>query len=636
MKKFKFLLYIVCVGIISIFSITSTSTSLQANESTILQQKHETIKHVIDDKTPQFTFSYSWYTLEKEEKNSLLLYLELDFVEDFYTYDPKYPAFPTSFKILNEDYTLYYPQVEKSYDPLTGKELKLYSNTLKYFILLNNSSSLSSTNLKSNSIELQSSFLICSASNCMPYTKNVTISLPTADSLTDIKASPLYDYFISSEHFFVSEASASSQVSTLSTINKVELSIENNENEDYSFDFAPLVASSTIEATSFLLALILGLTAGFILNFMPCVLPVVAIKINSLLQSANFNPDRQDAMIRTHALYFSLGIVTLFTFLAFLFGFFEMMWGAIFQNVYFIIFLASIIFLFALSFLHVFTLPMFNISTPKTNSSKIDSYFQGLVTTLIATPCSGPLLGSTLGFSLTLPIPMLILVFISTGLGMALPYLLLALFPPFIKFIPRSGAWTEIMEKILAFILLLTVLYLISILPEDLIIQTLAYLLSSAFFLYLYSFFRRSKRAKLWAVCLFILHVGLSSIIFSPESEEQLAWQDYSYSEFKNELGNTNIIVDFTADWCPTCQVLKETVLTYENLKPLVDAYNIKLVRVDMTKHNKAQQDLLQSINSASIPVLALFRKDIFAYSPILLRDVYTFNQLKHEIEENF
>ncbi len=606
------------------------------DESSISLNDASTTMSRLNIEKEQFSLQSEWYfyteKLEKEENKKLILALDLDFKEGFYTYGPQYSSFPTSFNIADAKYDFYYPRVEEKYDILTNKKLKLYSNNIKYYILFDNISSVTQT----NKIELNLSFLLCSAQNCMPIMGTYPLNLPKLDEVQEL-SEVFYNDIVShySSLVFDNINMKNAEVYSLQTAETMNLS-KNTLSNDYSFDFAVQTASSSIEATSFVFAVVLGLIAGFILNFMPCVLPVVAIKIHSIMQSANYNEEIQDEMIRSHSLYFSLGILTLFTFLALVFGLFDMMWGAIFQNIYFIIFLASIIFLFALSFFHVFSLPLFNISAPKTSSKRVDSYFQGMLTTLIATPCSGPLLGSTLGFSLTLPLPMLVLVFLSTGLGMAMPYLILVFFPHFIKFIPRSGKWTEIMEKILAFILLLTVLYFVSILPDDLIIPTLAYLLSSAFFLYLYSFIKYNKHAFKWGIFLFILHVALSSYIFAPESAERLNWQEYSYNEFKEELGKTNMIVDFTADWCPTCQVLKETVLTYDKLKVLVDEYDIKLIRVDMTKFDKANQDFLASLDSASIPLLALFRKDIFAYSPIILRDIYTFNQLKEEIENNF
>ncbi len=592
---------------------------------------------VIYDENPNFSIESSWYNYKDKDGDKLLLVLALDFEDGFYTYDPEYASYPTAFKVFGEKYEFYYPNVAKKFDLLSKKELKLYSDSPLYFILFEKSSNI----FMKNELDMQVSFLLCSSYNCTPFSKMFQMSIPKSEKLEDFSKSIYANDFARSLSlsFDNLEVKADKSVIQPSLVSKkliTQQSVENTENADYTFSFSPQISGSVLEATSFSLALILGLLAGFILNFMPCVLPVVAIKINSIMQSAHYNVEVQDKMVRSHAIFFSFGILTLFVFLAILFGFFGMMWGSIFQNIYFIIFLISIIFLFALSFLNVFSLPMFNISTPKTSSHRIDSYFQGLVTTLIATPCSGPLLGSTLGFSLTLPLPLLILVFLATGFGMALPYLILAVFPHAIKLIPRSGKWTEIMEKVLAFLLLLTVLYLISILPSALVIKTLAYLLSSAFFLYIYSFFRYKKQAKIWALLLFIMHIALSAYIFAPESDKELVWQEYSYDEFKEELGTKNMIVDFTADWCPTCQVLEETVLTYDNLKSLVDEYDIKLIKVDMTQYNEANKDFLASLDSASIPLLALFRKDIFAYSPILLRDIYTFKQLKEEILQNF
>ncbi len=586
----------------------------------------------VDFKTEWFSYT----DIKDNNTEKLVLALEADFKNDAYTYAPTYKDYPTSFK-LNHEYTLYYPKVTASYDPLTKKELLLYKEKVQYFFLYNTIPSTSDENL-------DVSFLMCTPINCTPYKESIELEIPKDKALPRLEDTKFYTLFQNSESLVInkvndklSEKISSSPISLELPNNVVALPLSSASEESFAFDFSPQSATQAFEVKSFSFALLLGFFAGFILNLMPCVLPVIAIKIASLVQASQHDIATQNKLVRVHGIFFALGVLTLFTILAILFGVFDIIWGGLFQNVYFIILLAGFIFMLGLSFVGLFTFPLMNIRSPKSSRTWIDSYFQGLMTTLIATPCSGPLLGGVLGFSLVLPLPLLILVFISTGLGMAAPYLLLSIFPQFIRFIPKSGTWMGVMEKILAFFLFATTVYLLSFIPDEMLYKSLIYIFLVAFFLWIYTFFQNKKNALLWASVLFMVHTACSYMLFRPiDDENSLVWHTYSYSEFKAELGNTPMIVDFTADWCPTCKVIENTVLTYENIQPLVEEYNLKLVKVDLTYPNEENEALLKSLESASIPLLAMFPEGIFAYSPILLRDVFTLNQFKESLELHF
>ncbi len=609
--------------------------------SILFAQTSNLLKNNLEDSS--IILDYQFYSyLDKEVQEKIVIELELKLLDNTYTYAPNYKNYPTSFTLFESKsnktiaYTLYYEEVAKNFDPLTKSVLQLYKDTIIYYLVFDkNIHQIDNTN-NARDLKLDLSLLLCSEVNCLPIKKTVDLQIPT-DPLMTLSEHEINQNIkkISTLHI------ASKEISSIVDKNFVLDAnlISNTIPQDIVFDFTPVYFNKSLEVDNFSFAILLGFLAGFLLNLMPCVLPVIAIKISSIIQLAQAKQENSDKLIRIHGIFFSLGVLTLFSILAILFGVFDFVWGGIFQNIYFIIFLSGFIFLLGLSFLGFFTFPLINIKSPIHSSKEkpyFDSYFQGLVITLIATPCSGPLLGGVLGFGLTLPLPLLIILFLSTGLGMASPYILMAFFPKTIKYIPKSGAWMGILEQVLAFMLIATSLYLLSFLSQERLFEGILYLFFVALFVWLYTLVKNSKHAKFYAIALFITHTGISTSLLSMDkSGNELDWQEYNYTNFSAALGNKALLVEFTADWCPTCKVIENTVLTHKNIQPLVDEYGLELIKVDITHMDKEKEEFLKSLGSASIPLIALFPPSIFAYQPIVLRDIYTFNQLKSAISEN-
>ncbi len=175
-----------------------------------------------------------------------------------------------------------------------------------------------------------------------------------------------------------------------------------------------------------------------------------------------------------------MGIITSFAVLAFLAAFLEYSWGSLFQNSLFLIIMLAIVFVLSLSMFEVFTLniPGFAGKASLESSNKYaHAYSKGLLATLLATPCSGPFLGGTLAWASTQPYYVIFIVFMTIGIGMSLPYIILTANPRLMKFIPRPGDWMITFETIIAFLLLGTCVYLIGILEQRLIMPTLWFLL---------------------------------------------------------------------------------------------------------------------------------------------------------------
>lgn len=402
--------------------------------------------------------------------------------------------------------------------------------------------------------------------------------------------------------------------------------------------FTPRYVQASLEPQGLGAALLLGLLAGLILNVMPCVLPVLTIKISALMHaSGNADPVERLARFREHNLLFAAGILSWFLLLAVLVGTFQMAWGGLFQNTGVVYGLLILVFVLGLSLFNVFTLPMVDFKVNASSSPRLQAYTSGLVATLLATPCSGPLLGGVLGWVALQPLPVVLMVFTATGAGMALPYLMLAAYPQGARFLPRPGAWTGIMEQLVGFFLFGTCVYLLSILPQDRLWPTVVTLFVTGFAAWLWGQWgglRASIRQSAVVRTFAILLVG-STIWWSVQPVPVTSWQPYTEASFQAKLGKQTLLVEFTADWCPSCKALENTVMTPTFLATLVKTYNAQLIQVDLTRPNPQGEALLRALGSVSIPLTAVFPQGDQALSPLVLRDLFTRDQLLHTLDQS-
>lgn len=403
-----------------------------------------------------------------------------------------------------------------------------------------------------------------------------------------------------------------------------------------------------LEVQSLVKALLFGVLAGFILNFMPCVLPVIALKLHALLSVPGQNVQNEQGIhfFREQMLFFALGILSWFVVLAFLFGGLGLTWGQLFQEYWLMLGLCILVFVLALSLFDVFHLPIINLRNYEQKNARLDTFLSGFLATILATPCSGPLLGGVLAFVLTQSFKVIVLVFLCMGFGMALPYLVFAVKPSFVSFMPKAGNWLLVMEKILAFFLLGTALYLFSLLPDFLHMDVLCFLFVFCICLYIWGKWANVYLAKMQkfltfsGLCLCVVLCFWYLFMQAGQKENIVYWQDFQAENFMQNLGQQTLLVKFTADWCPTCKVLEQTVFTEKNMQELssLSHEKIQFVKVDMTEHAEEKQAFLTSLGSASIPFLAVFPKNN-PYQPFIVRDIYTLSTvqqvLKKAVEEN-
>lgn len=400
-----------------------------------------------------------------------------------------------------------------------------------------------------------------------------------------------------------------------------------SESKTFADNFNPRYFEESAEVSSLAKALLLGLLAGLLLNVMPCVLPVLTMKASAILLMGDGEKEERYRRFREHSILFALGIMTLFLFLALVLGTAGMIWGQLFQNPWVIMGMLGIVFLLGLSMLGVFTLPVIDLKAAQSSSPRLQAYFTGIIATLLATPCSGPLLGGVLGWAFMQPLPVMITVFLAVGLGMSTPYLLFALRPQLVIILPKPGAWMGILEKLVGFFLLGTSVYLLSILSENLYIPVLSVLLATALCAWLYGRYASYDAPSHRRLAIGLGSVlGLALVIYVAlwPSTTVSRWENFSPAAFSQLLGREPLLVEFTADWCPNCKLLEQSTLTPKNLQRWHDQYAVRFIRVDLTREDAAAQHFLQSLGSSSIPLTALFPIGAKAAEPLVLRDIYS------------
>lgn len=428
------------------------------------------------------------------------------------------------------------------------------------------------------------------------------------------------------------------------------------------WDFTPKNLQTSFEVATLSKALLFAFIAGFILNLMPCVFPVLTLKFSSFLvflTKKKNDDDEQDEYeayeelilerqgirrgtlqivheFRMYNVFFILGLLTFFTILAAGLYFTNALWGKIFQIPSAIFILSCIVFALALSVFNVFSLPILSVASKDTQNKNLQAFNTGILTTILATPCSTPLFGGVLAWLIQQPLEYYALVLGVMGLGMALPYCIFVLFPRIILILPKPGKWNVVLEQLVGFFLLATTLYLLSLLPVSWLIPSLISLFILAVALWLWGTFTGVlySNARNFIIRLWISIFVICAILYTFQPSSNAHWQTFSEAQFNTVLGTNPVVVQFTADWCPNCKLLEKTVLTPQNITKLQQKYNAYFMKVDLTRPFPEGERLLKKLNSNSIPLLAVFPKGKAFSNPIVLRDIYTYKNLSTALQK--
>lgn len=385
------------------------------------------------------------------------------------------------------------------------------------------------------------------------------------------------------------------------------------------------------EASGFPLPAILAMAicGGLILNLMPCVLPVVGLKVMAFAEQAG----EQRARVLMLNLWYTLGILVVFWALAAVAILFSFSWGEQFTYFSFRFGVTLLVFAMALSFLGVWEIPIPGFvggtSTQKLQRREgaAGAFFKGIFTTLLATPCSGPLLGTVFAFTLGKSAVVTTLIFSAVGFGMALPYLLIALYPGLIMFFPKPGVWMDTFKQLLAFLLLGTVVYLFGGFSDDDRMPVFASLIGVWFGCWIIgqvpAWSRLDRRIASWlgGVASATLICVLAFRFLAP-GPAVLPWEPYSEARLQQlQREGRTVLIDFTAKWCVNCIVNYNVAINTPKTSQLVAELDAVPMLADWTDHNEEIKNKLVELNSNSIPVLAIY-PGAQPSSPIVLRDL--------------
>ena len=387
----------------------------------------------------------------------------------------------------------------------------------------------------------------------------------------------------------------------------------------------------------YLIIIFLAFFGGLILNGMPCVLPVLSLKLLSMIEYRN-----RPISIKNGLFITSLGIIFSFFLLAITFIFvrnlgYNIGWGMQFQQPIFLMMIGLVLAFFSLNLFG-----LFEISTPNfINSNKIlnlennkyiKDFFNGFFATLMATPCSAPFVGTALTFAFTQSSLMMLIIFITMGIGMSSPYILVAFFPAVLNFIPKPGYWMQYLKYFFGILLIGTMIWIGSILLNHFnyyfIIFSIFLFLSNFIFLF---YMKQKILFSLFSIILFFSLPNFS--IFNSENiKKELDWIDLNNVNFEKLLDNDNVVfVDITADWCLTCKYNKINVLNTKFIKELFVEYNVIKIKGDWTKPDIFIENFLQTHNRYGIPLNLIYNKNY--PNGIILSELLSVNQIEKIIK---
>lgn len=392
-------------------------------------------------------------------------------------------------------------------------------------------------------------------------------------------------------------------------------------------------------AASVALLLFFAFVGGIILNLMPCVLPVLSLKLFSLIKQAGQSRSRLVALgISTTA-----GILASFWALAGIVAAIKAGggaagWGMQFQSAGFIAFMVVILTAFAMSFFGVFEVWLPGSATTRMDAAGhkaglVGAFFTGALLVLLSTPCSAPFLGTAMGFAFTASTPVLFLFFTAAGLGLALPYLLVCAFPAVLKVFPKPGPWMVKLQKAMGVLLLATVAWLLWIVNQQAgntgVVLFLGIVLLSGVFSFIIGKFAPPgvafwREAVLFAAAAIALAFAWFTFA-APQYEKVLSdrfnarmaqqvledgWYRYSpqlVAEFA-KAGRT-ILIDATADWCLTCKANEAAVLSDPALLQKLDSAGVVRMKADWTRETPEVNELLYSMGKSGVPAYAIYPK---------------------------
>jgi len=407
---------------------------------------------------------------------------------------------------------------------------------------------------------------------------------------------------------------------------------------------------------------LLALVGGVILNVMPCVLPVLSLKVMGFVSHAN---EHKSVQIRL-GLMFAAGVLASFLALALVVVALQaagdqLGWGFQFQNPVFVLIMAAVVFAFGLSLFGVYeiVLPV-QMGGGGRGGAYAESFMNGILATALATPCTAPFLGTALGFAFTQPAAVIIGIFLTIGIGLSLPYVILAANPGLLRFVPKPGAWMDTFKQGMGFLLMATLIWLVWVLGQqtgiDGVVAALIFLLVLGFALWMYGRLlglssSTGRRITVWSIMIVLVAGSWWQFVREPLSPASIAsnggstqvashgggtdsWEPFSVAALESEVraGNT-VFIDFTAAWCTTCKVNEKTVIMTEPVLAKLEELGVKTFVGDWTNRDEEITRVLRRFGRSGVPFYAVFpagRLD----APIVLPEIITQGIVLEALEE--
>ena len=379
--------------------------------------------------------------------------------------------------------------------------------------------------------------------------------------------------------------------------------------------------------------LALSFLGGVILNIMPCVLPVLSLKVFSLLKHAG--QERVEAI--RHGLVYTAGVVLSFLLLATVLFSLRAIgervgWGFQLQSPSFLVVLAILFFIFGLNLFGVFELGGRLVGADTSVSKRHDltgSFAMGVLAAVVGAPCMGPLVAGVSGIAVQADLGTGLLIFGMLGFGLASPFLFLSAFPGLVSLLPKPGAWMESFKKAMGFLLMAAVVFLVSVAGRqggvDAMSSLLFSLLLCAVAAWVYGYWTAPHRSKhsrriarllslvliIWALIFGILQAKAAYLYYGEVSDLNGSfsqWQAWSPERVEDELAaGRPVFVDFTASWCLICQVNKKIALRTKATEALFADRGIVALEADWTRHDPKITDALESYGRSGVPLYLFY-----------------------------